>query len=424
MVNQLLKALVPRSAGVAALLAVAVAPVAAATLANAPAATHLGAPQARPHWGLKAFTVLHSFAGPEGANPTGQLLVDSAYHLFGSTENGGANSLGNVYETSTSGSAVVTLHSFAGTDGASPEGGPFNSLQNIYYKGLIYGVTENGGAFGEGAVYAIDPSGGATTIVHSFSGTGTDGAYPAARLILFTDGSLYGTTTSGGTGGAGTIYRISKSGFESLYSFTGLADGAIPQGGLQLATSGCRVSPYLYGTTSSGGTFSSGTIYAFNPKGDTASGLYSFTGGNDGGAPIGDLTPDLTGTVYGVTSNGGKGQVGTVFGFKVDKAKLSTLHSFVTTSSFTNPLGSVPAAGLNFSPRTGALYGVTLTGGTYDDGTVYRVSGSAFSVLHSFDGADGVSPEGQVLPLPDGNVYGTTNGGGANGLGVLFALPD
>jgi uncharacterized repeat protein (TIGR03803 family) len=144
------------------------------------------------------------------------------------------------------------------------------------------------------------------TVIHSFTG-GSDGALPIAGLILDASGDLYGTTANGGADDAGTVFKLTPTGTETvLYPFTGGSDGAYPQAGLIADGSG-----NLYGTTNSGGESGNGTVFQLTPTGAETV-LYSFTGSGDGANPTAGLVADGSGNLYG-TTNSGAGTYGTVF---------------------------------------------------------------------------------------------------------------
>jgi uncharacterized repeat protein (TIGR03803 family) len=183
-----------------------------------------------PAFGAQAaavFTSLHSFTVfPNGAYPAAALVQGSDGNFYGTTQGGGTNGAGTVFQISTNG-ALTSLYSFTGgNDGADPRAGLVQGSD-----GYFYGTTSGGGTNNEGTVFKISPNGGLTGL-YSFIG-GNDGAYPVAGLVQGSDGYFYGTTYDGGTNGAGTVFRISTNGaLTSLYSFTGGNDGGVPQAGL------------------------------------------------------------------------------------------------------------------------------------------------------------------------------------------------
>lgn len=157
-----------------------------------------------------------------------------------------------------------------------------------------------------GAVYKIDAAGN-ESVIYSFA-AGGDGNFPSSTLVMDSAGNLYGTTDSGGTHGSGTVFKIDASGNETvLHSFGASGDGATPIAGLIKDKAG-----NFYGTTDAGGAFGSGTVYKIDGSGNESV-LYSFTGGADGSRPDAPLRMDSTGNLYGTTLTGGASGLGTVF---------------------------------------------------------------------------------------------------------------
>jgi len=303
------------------------------------------------------------------------------------------------------GQTYTILHTFKGIDGARPQASLI-----LDAKGNLYGTTEEGGTFGLGTVFRLDAT-GRERVLHSFSGTGGDGAYPWARVIRDSVGTLYGTTWKGGAYGYGTVFKLNKSGTETiLYAFTGGADGASPFSGLVRDTAG-----NLYGTTSAGGDFGYGTIFKVN-TGGAETVLHSFAGPRtDGQSPMADLLRDATGNLFGTTFYGGTYGPGTVF--EVDTAGTETvLYSFMGS-----PDGGYPYAGLVLD-EAGNFYGTTLWGGTSGSvcpgnsscGTVFTLNASGTeTVLYSFrGGADGGNPWGSLVQGSGASLLGTTEVGG------------
>jgi uncharacterized repeat protein (TIGR03803 family) len=293
--------------------------------------------------------VLHSFSNePDGDAPVGG-LVDMNGTLYGTTYNGGASGDGTVYSISTSGAEKV-LHSFTGrADGAQPVA----SLIDV--NGVLYGTTSLGGTPASGCycgtVFSVTKS-GKVKVLHAFSGNG-DGISPQAPLVDVS-GTLYGTTSYGGSSGYGTVYSIGNSGVEKvLHSFEDGSDGAYP--GPLIDVNGT-----LYGTTQGGGSdCGCGTVYSITTTGTEAV-LYAFTGGSDGKYPQ-DGVIDVNGTLYGTTVNGGGsgcfGSYGCGTIFTVSTAGIETvLYRFASVFGGLEP--QTPLLNVN-----GKLYGTTVSGG-------------------------------------------------------------
>lgn len=217
-----------------------------------------------------------------------------------------------VFKVDKNGNETVLYSFTGGADGGFPEAGLV-----LDAAGNLYGTTESGGdtscgpPSGCGTVFKVDKAGN-ETVLHAFAG-GTDGSTPLAGLVRDAVGDLYGTTVSGGSGGTscggcGTVFKVDRSGTETvLYSFAGDPDGASPEGGLIQDGEG-----NLYGTTAGGGANFNGTVFKLDKTGIETI-LYNFAGQADGTGPAGTLARDAAGILYGTTSGGG-GINGTEFG--------------------------------------------------------------------------------------------------------------
>ena len=245
----------------------------------------------------------------DGYGPYGGVIFDAQGNLYGTTFAGGnyncqgRSSCGAVFELTPSGTETLLYKFNGGSDGAGPYA-PVIFDQN----GNLYGTTEFGGAFDCGTVFQLTPS-GIETVLYTFT-CGSDGAYPyLAGLILDAEGNLYGATFNGGITncqlGCGVVFKLTPSGAETvLYSFAGGADGANPLGGLVMDAQG-----NLYGAAAAQGANSScwngcGVVFELTPSGAETV-LYSFTGGADGAYPNGPLVFDSQGNLYGTTVAGG-----------------------------------------------------------------------------------------------------------------------
>ncbi|MFZ0283800.1 MAG: choice-of-anchor tandem repeat GloVer-containing protein, partial [Terriglobales bacterium] len=348
------------------------------------------------------------------------LVRDGQGNLYGTTSSGGAGlfgcpqACGTVFKLDTAGNETV-LHSFGetGRDGQVP-----------YYgylvrdgAGNLYGTTSYGGAHGAGTIFRVSASG--KEVVFSFSGA--NGGFPFAGLVADAAGNFYGTTYVRGSGcppyGCGTVFEVTSKGKETvLHSFMGAPDGDNPFADLVLDSAG-----NLYGTTATGG-FGAGTVFKLDPSGAETV-LYSFTGGPDGGLPFAGLVRDSAGNLYGTTLIGGTSGVGTVF--KLDSTGMETvLYNFCSQSGCAD--GSQPYASL-VRDSAGNLYGTTYGGGSNDGGTVFRLDKTGKeTVLHSFCSlsgcADGGFPYAGLVGDSSGNLYGTTSNFGAYAWGTVFEI--
>jgi uncharacterized repeat protein (TIGR03803 family) len=280
------------------------------------------------------YKVLHAFSTAEGSVPSGGLIMNKGHILYGATETAGPKQGGTVFSLARDGTLAV-LHAF-GNDGLT-----FGRLTQDK-TGNLYGVTQGGDSAFE---LALD---GTETVLHSF-GKGADGDLPYSGMIIDKEGNLYGTTAGGGTGGCGTVFKISPDGTESvLYNFQCDVDGGSPQSSLFLKSGA------LYGTTSEGGAAGAGTVFKVSLNGNETV-IYSFTGGDDGklpeyGAPI----MDQAGKIYGVASQGGASRCGTIY-------QISPNGTFALLHAFTKSDGCNPDGGL-IADATGGLYGTTKLG--------------------------------------------------------------
>ena len=278
------------------------------------------------------------------------------------------------------------------------------------------------------ATAASQPASAQTfTTLYNFAGD-PDGSGPGANVISDAAGNLYGTTVFGGTNN-GTVFKIDAQGNETiLHSFTGVPDGAQPWAGLVRDKQG-----NLYGTTSGGGASNHGVVFKIDNAGKESV-LYSFAGPPDGATPLSGLTLDSKGDLYGTTFFGGTGTCpraqygacGTVFKLSRDGTE-SVLYNFAGGTD-----GALPV-GVLLRDSQGNLYGTTENGGAADCpdsdlpgcGTIFMLSATGTeTILHSFSGApnDGEAPAGGVTVGAGGNLYGTTFVGGTYDYGAVFEL--
>ncbi len=371
----------------------------------------------------QTFNTLHSFDGTDGTNPYAALVQATDGNFYGTTSDGGVNGQGTVFKITPSG-AVTTLYSFCSQSACTDGALPYAALVQAA-NGSLYGTTSEGGSVGSGTVFKITLSGMLTTLYSFCSQSGcTDGSSPYAALIEGTSGNLYGTTLAGGTNNLGTVFRITTSGrLTTLYDFcsqSGCTDGSNPYAGLIQATDA-----NFYGATIDGGAFGFGTLFKITPVGQLTT-LYSFCsaepGCTDGAMPYGGLIQGADGNFYGTTAfNGGgaDGSDGTVF--KVTPSgTLTTLHSFCSQSGCSD--GASPYAGL-VQATNGNFYGTTLSGGTNGLGTTFKItSNGVLTTLHSFDSTDGAGPFEGLAQGTNGTLYGATIAGGANNDGTVFSV--
>jgi uncharacterized repeat protein (TIGR03803 family) len=382
----------------------------------------------------QTYTVLYTFeGGKDGASPLGSLLRDGAGNLFGTADNGGTHTClgqgcGVVFKLSSSGNQSVLLSFTGASNGAGPFAGMIADSQ-----GNLYGTTDVGGGRGCsstrgcGTVFKLTTS-SSYTLLHAFQG-GSDGIQPMDPLVRDSAGNLYGTAHEGGSNycdgypGCGIVFKLDSSGAETiLHVFTGGTDGALPYSGVVRDSLG-----NLYGTTLIGGSSDNGTVFKIDPAG-VESILYTFTGGADGGSPY-QVILDSHGNLYGTANNGGDRSCvsyGCGVVFKLDPSGTEiVLHTFQGGASD----GSGPVAGV-IRDAAGNLFGTTERGGASGVGTVYKLDPAGeLTLLHSFSGAsDGSSPNAGLIRDSAGNLYGVTAYGGdlskcdGQGCGVVFKI--
>jgi uncharacterized repeat protein (TIGR03803 family) len=382
--------------------------------------------------GLQAYTTLASFNGTDGQYPSAALVQATNGDLYGTTNEGGASCIpgcGAIFKITPTGT-LTALHGFDGFDGDGPQAALVQAT-----NGNLYGTTVGGGPVygapdqtGYGTIFKITPSGSLTTLYTFCSQSGCpDGYGPEAGLIQATNGNLYGTTYGGGTAicgqspGCGTIFKITPTGtLAALYSFcaqSGCPDGQHPTAGLIQAINGS-----LYGTTVNGGTHGNGTIFKITPTGELTT-LHSFAE-SDGADPAG-LIQATDGNLFG-TTQGGTYNRGTVFKI-TPSGSLTTLYNFCSQSGC--PDGQSPS-GL-IQATDGNLYGTTYRGGANGYGTVFKITPSGtLTTLYNFCSlsgcTDGAGPTAGLIQATDGGLYGTTTqaefDGGQSNDGTVFSL--
>jgi uncharacterized repeat protein (TIGR03803 family) len=308
-----------------------------------------------------------------------------------------------------------TLYSFAGgSDGSTPSSSLIEDK-----KGDLYGTTSSGGvgggcsSFGCGVVFKLTPK-SLESVLYSFCSQPrcADGQNPTGAVIAAKHGYFYGATPGGGAYGYGAVFMLSRDGAETTpYSFQGAADGGNPNAPLIADKQG-----NLFGTAAYGGANRDGVVFQITPQGAETV-LHSFAGGEDGAVPLAALASDRSGNLFGTTADGGPDNEGTIF--EITAAGAETI-----LYAFTN--GGDPQASLILN-KQGNLFGTTLFGGKFGDGTVFKCTPDGVETdLYTFSGGnDGGAPQSSLIADNNGNLYGTTSGGGAHGRGTVFRLsPD
>ena len=330
-------------------------------------------------------TPLYDFrGGDDGAGPVARITLGADGSLYGSTSAGGAgdcrnhggyNGCGTIFNLRPSvgacqgvlcGLSEIVLHHFEGNDGAYPQGD-----LTFDQAGKLYGTTINGGSTGYGVVYSLTPNQGSwrQNVLYEVQ-NGNDGAFPWGGVVFDRSGKLHGVLAHNGLTGYGTVFQLTPSGSSwvesNMHGFTFGNDGAIPQGGLMVDSSG-----NIYGTTVYGGSGGGGTVFELSPSGQNWSYhvMHALSGGIDLG-PYDKLAMDAAGNLYGTTYADGSHNSGTVFKLSYSHGNwtYTVLHNFTGGSD-----GAYPFSTLVFD-GDGNLYGTTSYGGANDDGVVFKIT--------------------------------------------------
>ena len=283
-------------------------------------------------------------------------------------------------------------------------------MSDVFYDGMLFGTTYNGGTFGFGSVFELNTSTGMVTTIASFNAT--NGANPNAQLITDGNGNLFGTTVLGGNGGYGTVFKLNiNSGvITPLVSFTG-PNGANPEGGLVEDSSG-----NLYGTTVGDTTDNEGTVFEVNPSTGAFNNFVIFTGPN-GAYPNAALTMDGSGNLFGTTSGDGVNNEGTLFEINPNTGAFNNLVIF------TGPNGAIPKATFTRPQTAIFLEYAAGTGSTTKPVFDIQPSTAAFTTIATFTNSNNDPyPVNQLYIDSSGNVFGETQGYGSNNEGIVFEI--
>jgi uncharacterized repeat protein (TIGR03803 family) len=341
--------------------------------------------------GSNTVTTLATFNGTNGANPYDGLVMDQNNNLYGTTANGGSSNDGTVFELAQGSNTITTLATFNGTNGQNPLGGLV-----LDQSGNLYGSTADRTQSSFGTIFELAKGSGTITTLATFDGS--NGAFPSATLLRDSNGNLYGT--------AGTIFELAKGSntITTLASTTNLFCSLITDS-----------SGNLYGTSANGGVFGDGTVFELVKGSNTVTTLASFV--NNGSNPGGSLVMDQSGNLYGITTAGGPENLGTIYELPKGGRSIITLATFDGTGA-ANPVGGL------ILDQSGNLYGVTQLGGSINNGTIFELAqgSNTITTLASFTGANGLVPNGALVMDQSGNLYGTADVGGADGDGVVYEL--
>ncbi len=353
--------------------------------------------------------VMHSFTSPTpGANPYSDLCQATLTNgkLYGMTTYGGMFDKGVLFEYDLATNTYSRKLDFNDTEKGSY---PYGSLVQAV-NGRLYGMTLGGGAFGQGVIFEYDPTTSSYTRKLNFNGT--NGLYPSGSLIQATNGKLYGMS-GGGASSYGIIFQYDpiNSTYTKKLDFNGTEKGSYPKGSLMQAANG-----RLYGMTSNGGVSNNGVLFEYDPVTDTYTKKIDFNGAEKGTEPMGSLTQATNGKLYGMTTYGGIFDKGVLFEY--DPAT----DTYTKKLDFNGSEKGRYSAGSLMQASNGKLYGMAL-GGEFSDGVVfeYDPATNAYTKKLDFDGpSKGSYPNGSLIQASNGKLYGMTYSGGVNDYGVLF----
>ncbi len=390
-----------------------------------------------------AYQSWHNFgASGSGARPVSGLAVMGG-KLYGTTESGGANGDGVIFEFDPGPVAYQELHDFDGTGGRRP----LSALTPD--AGTLYGTTNQGGSNGAGVLFSYNPGTDTYTPRHDFDFS--DGAFPEGDMSLVA-GKLYGMTMIGGNGSSGVLYEydlgtnayqvllplaqvnagnpqngllelggllyglssspgklfsyhIATATFSPLANFLGADQGRAPRGRL------LEYAGKLYGTTEYGGLYDGGVLYELNPANDAYTVLHHFNSA-EGSRPSCGLT-ELNGKLYGMTENGNPNLPGVLFEYDLATSTFQVKRFFNILTDGGYTVG-------NLIRVDNKLAGVTHSGGPGSGGILFEYDPVAdtFGVKHGFGGVDGNQSSGGLMAV-NGKLYGMSGGGNLN-KGVLF----
>ncbi len=350
-------------------------------------------------------SIAHSFNVADGIWPEyGSLVQGRTGDLYGMADGGGADGVGTMFRLAPTVENFAVLHNFDVTDGQGPPIG-----LTLARDGNFYGTTSYGGTFGAGVLFMVTPA-GALTVLHEFTGV-ADGGYPLVPPIQGSDGNLYGATYGRTfSNEESVLYKLTPSGqFSTVYTFD-TEHGFAPYTPIVQATNG-----NLYVAATQGGTFNCGSILVLTTSGVLKNTL-SFRC-NGAGSYASGLIQAADGNFYGTAATGGAYNFGTVFKLDHQTGAVTVLHNFGATSSDgQNPIGGVTQG------SDGNFYGTAEYGGDSQGGTIFQItSGGVYTQIYSFT-VLGATPRGAPVQHTNSVFYGTTNSGGEFGYGTIYSL--
>ena len=356
-------------------------------------------------------TTVHSFTlDYPGKDPENLTLVELNGLLYGTTIDGGLNEEGTLFSYDPVNDVFTNLIEFDnGITGGSPQG------KFTIANGKLYGIASSNGPNGSwGTIYEYDPNTAAIQVIHDFDGMPAAGI--EAEITLGSDGNLYGVGRSIGTNFESVIYKydFASSNFSVLYQLDdiNLADGKMTNPAQLL-----EITPgKLLGTTERGGSFDDGVLFEFDYTTNTYTKILDFQQGVNGANPEAGLILASNQMAYGTTSVGGTNNQGTIYEYDPINQTITTIYSF-DSSTGSIPLGELTEVG------NGVLYGLTVRGGTNNDGFLYQfdLSTNNYTAIEEFFRFDeGDDANGALLLASNGKLYGATSDGGPALGGAIF----
>ncbi|MES2514196.1 MAG: choice-of-anchor tandem repeat GloVer-containing protein, partial [Bacteroidota bacterium] len=337
--------------------------------------------------------------GLHGGEPFGTFMQASDGKLYGLSENG-INYSGVMFQYDPVASTLDNKIAFGeALNGAAPA----NKLL-MASNGMLYGMTSYGGAINKGTLFKYNPGTHVYTKIMEFD-YNTTGGIPYSALIETPDGMLYGTTRDGGANNNGVLFQYDpvNNVYTNKHNFVQTATGQMPWGSLLYATDG-----NLYGMTQHGGINFDGTLYQYNPATNACTKKADFDGVNASNA-VGSLMQASDGKLYGTPA--------TIIQYDPVTDIFIKKESFVTAINGIIPLGSL------IQTPDNKFYGMTGLGGTNNLGVLFQYDAAADTINNMIDFAgitNGSKPAGSLLLASNGNLYGMTSQGGTNNLGVIF----
>lgn len=350
-------------------------------------------------------------SGIMGKTPEAALLLAANGKLYGATSFGGTRNMGVLFEFDPLTNTYLKEFDFEGWPlGATPHGDLV-----LATNGKYYGTCRLGGAFGLGTLFEFDPASNSLMKKVDFEGDSI-GKNPEGNLIQASNGKLYGLTSRGSPDYSIVLfeYDLTTSTFLSMLNEVDELKGQEPHGSLLEAANG-----KLYGLTNGGGTLGKGILFEYDINSGSLTKKFDFDGSNNGANPLDNLIQANNGMLYGMTRFGGSSSSGTLFEYEIGT------NTFTKKIDFDGDgIGSVPKGSL-MQASNDKLYGMTSTGGANDFGVLFEYntnSNDLISIL-DFDGTNsGANPDGSLIQAANGNLYGLTLSGGTSNDGVLFEL--